>query len=61
VKAAKVADIREEFDRRYITAEADPAKAANAKRMAFKRALDKLQAQFSAGTAEGMEWIWRIK
>jgi hypothetical protein len=62
VKAAKVADIRREFDRRYVVDEADPAKATNAKRMAFKRALDGLPpAQFGAGSAEGVDWVWRIK
>jgi hypothetical protein len=61
VKAAKVTDVREEFDRRYVVAEADPAKAAHAKRMAFKRALDRLPtSQFSAGAAEGCDWVWRI-
>jgi AAA domain len=60
VRAAKVSDIRQEFDRRYIVAEPDPAKAANAKRMAFKRALDHLPAQFGAGSALGADWIWRI-
>ena len=61
VKAAKVNDVRAEFDRRYVTDEADPLKAANAKRMAFKRALDRLPpAQFSAGFAEGADWIWKI-
>jgi hypothetical protein len=60
VTAVKVADVREEFDRRYVVAEADPAKAANAKRMAFKRALDRLSpAQFGAGSAEGTDWIWK--
>jgi hypothetical protein len=62
VKAAKVADIRREFDRRYVVDEVDPAKAANAKRMAFKRALDGLPpSQFGAGSAEGADWVWRIK
>ena len=61
VKAAKVNDVRTEFDRRYVTAEADPLKAANAKRMAFKRALDLLPpAHFGAGAAEGADWIWKI-
>jgi hypothetical protein len=61
VKAVKVTDVREQFDRRYVVVEADPAKAANAKRMAFKRALDKLSpSQFGAGSAEGADWIWRI-
>ena len=61
VKAVKVSDVREEFDRRYVTAEFDPAKAANAKRMAFKRALDWLSpSQFGVGSAQGDDWIWRI-
>jgi hypothetical protein len=61
IKAAKVADVRTEFDRRYVVGEADPIKAANAKRMAFKRALDSLSAsKFGAGTAEGADWIWRV-
>jgi hypothetical protein len=61
VRAAKVVDIRTEFDRRYVVAEADPAKAANAKRMAFKRALDRLPpSKFGAGEAEGADWIWRV-
>jgi hypothetical protein len=60
VKAAKVLDVREEFDRRYVVAETDPAKAGNAKRMAFKRALDKLPPEFSAGEAEGTGWIWKV-
>jgi hypothetical protein len=61
VKAAKVTDVREEFDRRYVVDEKDPGKTANAKRMAFKRALDHLPpSQFGAGSAEGTDWIWRI-
>ena len=34
--------MRLEFDRLYVVGEADPGKATDAKRMAFKRALDKL-------------------
>jgi hypothetical protein len=61
IKAAKVVDVREEFDRRYVVDEGDPAKAANAKRMAFKRSLDQLSpSQFGAGSAEGADWIWKI-
>ena len=37
-------------------------KAANAKRMAFKRALDRLSpSQFGAGEAGGTELIWKLK
>ena len=61
IRAAKVIDVRAEFDRRYVVDEADPTKAADAKRMAFKRALDRLSpTQFGAGSAEGTDWIWKI-
>jgi hypothetical protein len=61
VRAAKVIDVREEFDRRYVVDETDPARAAAAKRMAFKRTLDRLSpTQFGAGSAEGTDWIWKI-
>ena len=61
VKAAKVTDVRQEFDRLYVVDEADPAKAANAKRMAFKRALDHLSpSKYGAGSAEETDWIWMI-
>jgi hypothetical protein len=61
IKATKVTDVRAEFDRRYVVDEADPAKVAHAKRMAFKRALDRLSpTQFGAGSAEGVDWIWKI-
>jgi hypothetical protein len=62
VLAARVTDVRSEFDRRYVVDEIDPAKAANTKRMAFKRALDRLSpTQFGAGSAEGADWIWRAQ
>jgi hypothetical protein len=61
VRAVKVSDVRAEFDRRYVVPDADPAKAAAAKRMAFKRALDKLPpTKFGAGSAENADWIWKI-
>jgi hypothetical protein len=62
VKAARVTDVREEFDQRYVVDEKDPAKAANAKRMAFRRNIDLLSpSEFGAGSAEGTDWIWRIE
>ena len=61
VRAAKVSDIRAEFDRRYIVDVADKVKAADAKRKAFKRALDRLSpAKFGAGSANGEDWVWRM-
>lgn len=60
VKAVKVTDVRIEFDRRYVTDQSDQDKAYDAKRMAFKRSLDRLpSSQFGAGSAEGADWIWR--
>jgi AAA domain len=62
VKAVKVSDLRLEFDRRYVTGEADPRKSDQAKRMAFGRTLDKLPKDlFAAGVAENIEWIWKLK
>jgi hypothetical protein len=61
LKAAEVSDIRAEFDRRYVVDGTDQEKIANAKRMAFKRALDKLSpAKFGAGSAEGADWVWKL-
>jgi hypothetical protein len=58
----KVSDVQAEFNRRYIANSTDPAKADNAKRMALKRAIDSLPlSEFSAGEAEGTEWIWKLK
>ena len=60
VKAVRVVDLRVEFDRRYVTDEADPKVAATRKRMAFRKSLDKLPPTlFGAGTAKGVDWVWR--
>jgi hypothetical protein len=61
VRAVKVTDVRKEFDRRYVTDAADPEKAAEAKRKAFKRGLDHLSpAKYGAGAFEDADWLWRI-
>jgi hypothetical protein len=61
VKAVKVSDVRIEFDRRYVVDADDADKAAEAKRKAFKRALDQVSpSHFGAGSAEGADWIWKI-
>ena len=60
VKGVKVVDLRQEFDKRYVVAEADTEAAADAKRKAFKRALDRLSPSlFGAGSSGGADWIWR--
>jgi hypothetical protein len=60
VKAAKVSDVRAEFDRSYVVDATDPTKAADTKRKAFKRALDYLSpAKFGAGSFQECDWIWK--
>jgi hypothetical protein len=62
VRAAKVGDVRAEFDRRYVVDAEDRTKASDAKRKAFKRALDFLSpAKFGAGSAGGADWLWRVQ
>jgi hypothetical protein len=57
VRAVKVCEVRAEFDRRYVAA--DQAKP-DAKRMAFKRALDHQLHQYGAGEYQGTDWIWPL-
>jgi hypothetical protein len=59
VTAVKVLDVREEFERRYVAGEKDKKTSADAKRMAFKRALKDLPKKFSTGTVGDVEWIWK--
>jgi hypothetical protein len=59
VRAVAVERVREEFSRRYVTAEADKAKAANAKSKAFRRSLERLPPGHGVGTEAGAELIWR--
>jgi len=61
VRAAKVNDIRKEFDRLYVVDGDDPAKVEKAKQKAFRRAIDWLApTKFGAGSCEGTDWIWKI-
>ncbi len=61
MRAVKVIDVKKEFERRYVVPDADPARAENAKRMAFSRALEHLpSAKFATGSADGADWIWKI-
>jgi hypothetical protein len=61
VKAVRVKDLRKEFDRYYVVDDSDLKQARNTKAKAFKRALDHLPiSEFSAGSAQGEDWIWRI-
>jgi hypothetical protein len=61
VRAAKVNDIRKEFDRLYVVDGDDPVKVEKAKQKAFRRAIDWLApTKFGAGSCEGADWIWKI-
>lgn len=60
VRAVEVQNVRAEFYRRYVTAEDDPKKAAEAKKKAFRRLLDKLPPDLAAATQDGSEWLWRV-
>jgi hypothetical protein len=61
VRAARVSDVKAEFDRRWPTAETEPKKRANAVRMAFQRALeDATKSEFATDCQDGVEWIWRV-
>jgi hypothetical protein len=58
VRAARVQDVRAQFNRRYATGEAEAGQRSEAARKAFKRALESLAGQFSTETRDGMEWVW---
>jgi hypothetical protein len=60
VNAVKVADIKREFERRYPAS--DPDQATDAKRVAFKRAVEWLPAeQYGTGAINDTDWIWKVK
>ena len=62
VRAVRVTDVRGEFDRRYVTGRADKKEAADTKRKAFDRALNKLSpGEFGAAEIGGVEWVWRVQ
>lgn len=60
VQAAKLADVRCEFDAVYVTAEADGAKAKDARRNQFKRGLAAAvkRRAVHTGTWADTEWVW---
>lgn len=60
VRAVEVGSVRAEFYRRYVAAEDDPKKAAEARKKAFRRLLDNLPADFATATQDGHEWLWRV-
>ena len=59
VRAIEVRNVRAEFYRRYVTGTDEADKAADAKKKAFRRLLDKLPADYAMATQDGQEWIWK--
>jgi AAA domain len=60
VRAVDVQKVRAEFERRYVTGEADPKKRAGASGKAFRRTMTELPPQFATETREGRELIWKV-
>jgi len=60
VRAVDVKQVREEFERRYLTGEGDPKKRKEAARKAFGRSIKKLPPKFANATWDEREWIWRV-
>jgi hypothetical protein len=61
VKMVKLSVVRDNFRKRFVTGEADPAKASQNERQAFRRALARLGAiTLASGQWDGHEWVWSI-
>lgn len=63
VQAAKVEDVRAEFALRYVTAQTDAVKRADAVRTAFRLAVTRARdtGDYCTGSWSDTEWIWRTK
>jgi hypothetical protein len=60
VRAVDVQKVRAEFERRYVTGEADAKKRAAASSKAFRRTMRELPPQFATETRETGELIWKV-
>lgn len=62
VMAVRADLLRSEFTARYVTAQADPLKRADAVRKQFDRALERAASsgQYGTGAWAGREWIWEL-
>jgi hypothetical protein len=62
VRAVRADLVRTEFTSRYVTAQSDPVKRADAVRKQFDRALDRAASsgQYGTGAWDGREWIWEL-
>jgi hypothetical protein len=60
VRAVDVSHVRDEFNRRYVTANTDKRKRKEAQRSAFNRALDAVAGQFPTWVQGERELIWCV-
>lgn len=62
VRAVRADLVRTEFTSRYVTAQSDPLKRADAVRKQFDRALERAASsgQYGTGAWAGREWIWEL-
>lgn len=62
VVAIRLADVKAEFELRYVTAQADAGKRADLVRKQFKNALDRVTkaGTFCSGFWNEAEWVWKI-
>lgn len=62
VRAIRADLVRTEFAARYVTAQSDPVKRADAVRKQFDRALERAadSGHYGTGAWSGREWIWEL-
>lgn len=61
VECINLSVVRDNFRKRFVTGEADPAKAGQNERQAFRRALARLGAiRLAFGSWDGHEWVWSL-
>ena len=60
VRAVRLADVRDEFDKRYVTASTDGNKRTDNLRKQFKNAVDHLPSRIVVGAWDNTEWAWHL-
>lgn len=61
VECVDLSIVRDNFRKRFVTGETDPAKAGQNERQAFRRALARLGAiRLASGSWDDHEWVWSL-
>jgi hypothetical protein len=60
MRAVEVKRVREEFERRYLTGEADSKSRKDTAQKAWRRTIKKLPPKFANATWGDREWMWRV-